>query len=63
MKGLDSSSGQSIDPRGHGKKKERPEWIKNLSRYDKPNTWLAIEQLVGTFVRVPPRHKNPCDHN
>jgi acyl-lipid omega-6 desaturase (Delta-12 desaturase) len=50
MKRLDSSSGRSTAPRGRGKKKERPEWIQNLSRYDKPNTWLAIEQLVGTFV-------------
>lgn len=32
------------------KKKESPEWVKKLSRYDKPNLWLAIEQLAGTFI-------------
>ena len=50
QKGIDSRSDQSATPRKFNRKEESPEWVKNLPRYDNPSLWLAIEQLVGTFV-------------
>jgi acyl-lipid omega-6 desaturase (Delta-12 desaturase) len=49
-RGIESRSDQSVTPRKFNRKTESPEWVKNLSRYDTPNLWLAIEQLIGTFI-------------
>jgi acyl-lipid omega-6 desaturase (Delta-12 desaturase) len=48
--GIGSRSDQSLIPRRFNRKIEIPDWVENLSRYDRPNLWLAIEQLIGTFV-------------
>ncbi len=48
--GIGSRLDQSLIPRRFNRKKEIPEWVQNLSRYDKPDLWLAIEQLIGTFI-------------
>jgi omega-6 fatty acid desaturase (delta-12 desaturase) len=50
MKGINSRSDKSVTLRKVDRKKESPEWVKNLSRYEKSSLWLAIEQLVSTFI-------------
>ncbi len=50
QKGVDLRSDKSATPRKFNRNEESPEWVKNLPRYDNPNLWLAIEQLVGTLL-------------
>lgn len=49
-KGIGSRTDKSVKPRELNRKLESPAWVKAMSRYDKPNLWLAIEQLAGTFI-------------
>ncbi len=49
-KGIGNRIDKSVNPRKFKRKKESPEWVKAMTRYDTPNLWLAIEQLVEPFI-------------
>jgi omega-6 fatty acid desaturase (delta-12 desaturase) len=48
--GIGSRSDESVNVRNFKRDGGNPEWIKGLSRYDRPNLWLAIEQLAGALI-------------
>lgn len=43
-------SDKTVNIRKFNRNHESPGWVKGLSKYDKPNLWLATEQLAGTFI-------------
>ncbi len=48
--GIGLRDDRSVITRKFNRKSDSPDWIKGLTKYDKPNLWLATEQLTGTFL-------------